>query len=1007
MSESSAERNPVKVLADEFLARQRRGERPSLEEYIALFPELAEEIEEVFPVLLDIENARWDAAEPTGPAATPRGPCPGRLGDFRILREIGRGGMGIVYEAEQESLGRRVALKVLVGPALTPQQVRRFECEARSVARLHHTNIVPVFGVGQEHGIHYYAMQYISGQPLDGVLNEVRRLRRRDHAPAHANPRGRRGDQPSVADVAISLCDGRFALGLAGSSGPSSASPPAPTTQAASVVPERVIAADAPRDAPTTSVPASPGSNLASSSSELIGSGVPYARAVARLGAQVAEALAHAADQGVIHRDVKPSNILLDHTGMAWLTDFGLAKTAGQDDLTQTGDLIGTLRYMAPERFRGHADCRGDIYALGLTLYEVLTLRPAFRDSDRARLIERILRESATPPRTFDQQIPRDLETIVLKAMAREPGQRYYSAQHMADDLHRFLSDRPVLARRTSLGERLARWCKRNPAVASLLALLALVLVTGTIASTAAAFQFHELAQSEGRAKVQASRSGDAARAKSEELEWQLYSSRISQAYREWQANNLPRTRELLEACPPRLRGWEWRFVQRLCHLERLTFRGHRESPMSMAYSPDGRAVASAGGQFPAATEPGHGEILVWDAASGREQIAMRGLRCGVTGLAYSPDGKLLAASGALMGPDSRVVRELIVLEVATGKPRFIQTVVGDGLSCVAFSPDGHLLAAGCGQSHAGVSGLGASRARSCVVWNAESGQEVMTISGASTVLGVAFSLDGRRLALSRFGEIELRDLAERRIVRQFSGRPYDGYQVAFTRDGTKLISGGDPAHTLVWDVETGAVNQGLEAYGLIGLAVSPDGTRLVTGGWGEEIKLWDTTSWYKIGELRGHEGPMSGDAFRGDGHEVATATFDGTVKLWDPTMAAPREFRVTDARPTEGCWVTGVALSPDGRRLYISSRHDTVPGLGCRACSTTLADERSRRRKDLGRIASGPSHSRPTAVRWPPVTTGELSSAGKPRPGGSGPHCAHLAPPESSSESLIAPTGC
>ena len=484
MSESSVERNPVEVLADDFLARQRRGERPSLGEYVALFPELAEEIEELFPVLLDMEDARLDAAELTGPAAEPRGPCPERLGDYRILREIGRGGMGIVYEAEQESLGRRVALKVLACAALTPQQIRRFECEARSAAKLHHTNIVPVFGVGHDEGVHYYAMQFIPGQPLDEVLKEVRRLRRNGCAPggtvARAPAPGNE-EPPSAVDVAVTLLCGLAPPLLAPALQPAARDMALTTTL---IDPREGHALPMPAELARTGLTSSSSSDVLSASTDLTGSGRPYAHAVARIGVQVADALEYAVEQGIMHRDIKPSNILLDVYGTAWVTDFGLAKVIGQEGLTQTGDLVGTLRYIPPERFHGQADHRGDVYALGLTLYEMLALKPAFDESDRARLVRQVTEEEPTRLLRLDASIPRDLGTIVHKTMAREPADRYATAGELAADLRRFLDDRPIVARRPSLldrGLKLSRRYRSAVIAGAVGLILALAILAGSL----------------------------------------------------------------------------------------------------------------------------------------------------------------------------------------------------------------------------------------------------------------------------------------------------------------------------------------------------------------------------------------------------------------------------------------------------------------------------------------------------------------------------------------------
>jgi serine/threonine protein kinase len=357
-ADTPADRHPVEALAEEFAARWRRGERPSVDEYAARHPELADDIRSLFPTLMLLEQAA-----PAGP--------PTRLGEFRVGREIGRGGMGVVYEAEQEPLGRRVALKVLP-PETLPDPVRRerFRREARAAARLHHTNIVPVFAVGEQEGRLYFAMQYIEGRGLDEVLADLRR---------------RRG--------------------------------------------------------PT------PGSTATGTPTDLTGDGSGHYRAAARVALQSAEALAHAHAQGVLHRDVKPSNLLLDAQGSVWVTDFGLAKIEGGDDLTATGNVVGTLRYLAPERFQGRADARGDVYSLGLVLYELLTLRPAFDAEERSVLVEQVLRAEPTPPRRLRRDLPHDLETICLQCLQKEPARRYDTAQELADDLRRFLAGEPIRAR--------------------------------------------------------------------------------------------------------------------------------------------------------------------------------------------------------------------------------------------------------------------------------------------------------------------------------------------------------------------------------------------------------------------------------------------------------------------------------------------------------------------------------------------------------------------------------
>jgi serine/threonine protein kinase len=454
-------------LAEEFAARWRAGERPLVTEYAEKYPELASEIRELFPALLVMENLKPVTGDLTGSThqAITRldERTPLVLGEYRLLREIGRGGMGMVYEAVQESLGRHVALKILPGHGLgSATYLERFRREARAAGRLHHTNIVPVFGTGECGGVHYYAMQFIPGQGLDRVLDDLRRLRGSD-LPVHGTP----------CAAARGLLTGElFAARTL----------PVPET----VNPGDLSSGPIPFEAPSTVIPSAPRCTDLS-----IATAGTYFRSVARVGLQVAEALAHAHRQGILHRDIKPSNLLLDPQGTVWVTDFGLAK-ADEESLTGTGDILGTLRYMAPERFEGVSLPEGDVYSLGLTLYEMLTLRPVFEDANRARLIERVIRDAPVPLRRVDSRVPRDLETVVMKCLAKAPAERYATASDLASDLRLFLADQPVRARRTPRHERAWRWCKRNPWVATLSLLVALLLCTLASGSVVVAFQFRK-----------------------------------------------------------------------------------------------------------------------------------------------------------------------------------------------------------------------------------------------------------------------------------------------------------------------------------------------------------------------------------------------------------------------------------------------------------------------------------------------------------------------------------
>ena len=387
------ERDPLDRIAEEYSEALRSGRPVSSSDFLERYPDHRGELEELLPTVELIESlkARRVTARTTGEL-----PRPEQLGDFRILREIGRGGMGIVYEATQISLGRRVALKVLPQPLQHDSSRRlRFEQEARVAAGLHHTNIVPVFGVGEEQGLQYYAMQFIDGLGLDEILKDLR-LRQGDR-------NGGRLDRRQHLFRSVRKPAGR-----------------------------------------------------------------PYFELVARIGLQVSRALQHAHQQGALHRDIKPANLILDRRGRVWVADFGVARLTDQPGLTRTGDLVGTPQYLAPEGLRGEWDERTDIYGLGVTLYELSTWALPFGEDSAAGLLEKLRSGTLALPRRTNPQMPVDLETVVLKAAAADPRHRYLDAGELAEDLRRFLEDRPVLARRVGPLDRLSRWCRRNRTVAAL-----------------------------------------------------------------------------------------------------------------------------------------------------------------------------------------------------------------------------------------------------------------------------------------------------------------------------------------------------------------------------------------------------------------------------------------------------------------------------------------------------------------------------------------------------------
>lgn len=427
------------------------GIPPDVESLVTQHPDLADELRSYIDSLKLLHQMTAGLRPmPTRAESPPSGMSPKRLGDYDIVREIGRGGMGIVYEARQLSLNRQVALKVLPFAAmLDEKQIARFRNEAQAAAQLHHPNIVPVHAVGQERGVHFFAMQYVPGQSLEAALQELR------NESSEKSPAAPRAGATTVA---------RAGTGAHG----------AGASHAGLTVPNE----PALRDTATFTA----FSTRASTRSR------GYCQSVARLMIQAADAIQHAHDCGVIHRDVKPSNLLLDRDGKLWVTDFGLARMQSDSGVTMTGDVVGTLRYMSPEQASGAhglVDARADVYSLGATLYELLTLRPAHSGDNRQAVLRNIESREPTPPRALNPAAPLDLETITLRALAKSRDERYSSAKDFANDLRLFLQGRPTVARRPTVRDRAAKWCLRHRAAVSLVA-VALLLIT--LVSATAAF---------------------------------------------------------------------------------------------------------------------------------------------------------------------------------------------------------------------------------------------------------------------------------------------------------------------------------------------------------------------------------------------------------------------------------------------------------------------------------------------------------------------------------------
>lgn len=446
-------------IAERFTLQMRNNESPDIEDYVEQYPDLEDVIRRLLPVLelMESNGSLAEDLSQLGSLVSSLGgdagkrsleypsPVGEQIGDFSILQEIGRGGMGVVYMARQRSLARNVALKLLFGSSqFDDRRRKRFQQEARASAMLHHTNIVPIFDIGQHESMPYLVMQYIESSPLDEVLTAA-------------------GASPLVTDSKAST---QKLL--------------AASTDDLTRVDNLTRVDGGHEKIPEPRALSRP--NLKDHAQLFVGP--DRYQYVAVMGAKIAEALAHAHSKGILHRDVKPSNLLLNDEGEVWITDFGLAKTLDSPDLTQTGEVVGTLRYMSPEQLNGRPDERSDVFGLGLTLYETATLKTAYDAEERDELVKQII--AAEPKRISraNSNVPRDLATIIEKAVATRPQDRYQTAAQLADDLRRFVAGEPIHARRISSLERTIKWCRRRPLIATLVSGLFLSLVAGIAGTT-------------------------------------------------------------------------------------------------------------------------------------------------------------------------------------------------------------------------------------------------------------------------------------------------------------------------------------------------------------------------------------------------------------------------------------------------------------------------------------------------------------------------------------------
>jgi serine/threonine protein kinase/WD40 repeat protein len=827
-----------------YLQQLEQGAPPRPEEWLARHAGLSGPLEEYLATLDLLHQTALNLQSVSSPEAVPalQGPTLGQLGDYRLVREVSRGGMGIVYEAEQLSLHRRVALKVLpLAGALDPRQLQRFHFEALTASQLHHPHIVDVFGAGCERGVHYYAMRYIEGQTLAQLIAQVRR-----------------GESESPP-------------------------PPAPETDPLGRL-------------TTEGASGNPG----------------YVRAVAGIGAQVAEALDYAHEHGVVHRDIKPSNVLLDTEGQAWVADFGLARLRQQVHLTQSGDLPGTLRYMSPEQAlakRGILDHRTDVYSLGATLYELLTLQPAVPGTDRQEVLRQIAFEEPTRPALLNRAIPPDLEAIVLRAMAKLPEERYASASELAEDLRRFLNDQPVQARLPTRLQQAAKWARRHRrpllaagAVAVMVLSLAVFLLALSNVHIAQALAARDQALSDLRAQEQKTRAAERAQtlqlALSRWNEARIYrqTRQPGQRYRglEALAEAVRHFRSLdsLESYKIELRNdaiaclsrWDVRPVKRwpmpgppLCHC----------------------SFDSLCSEYVSCAAP---DTITWRRVEDNQVLRhWRREATPCAGLFVSPDDRFLVALSGENTPREKMICRL--WDSATGR-LVLERTVGPRWGH-AFGPGGKVLALARADGSIAFHDLGA-------------GRDLPPLPAGPTIVGLCFHPRGRYLAVSFATQpgVQVWDLADGQVVASLLGRRGLGGSLAWNPDGDLLAVGSRDTNIYVCEFPEGdcrAILRGHE-HVVTGVEFHPSGRLLASTSHDGTTRLW--------GFADGAEVVMAGETllrFSRDGRRLATHCYQG-VTLWELADPGPCLKHLTHGEDTgPGLW--GVSFAPDGRLLASASQ--------------------------------------------------------------------------------------
>lgn len=824
---------------------------------------------------------RKNAPNPTQTHPTPARPAQGSgssasselgdrikcFGDYELLNEIARGGMGVVYRARQTSLQRTVAIKmILAGQPASDAEIRRFQTEAKAAANLDHPNIVPVFEVGAHEGRHYFSMGLIEGPNLARWLADRK-------AAGREKPKTRK-EFHEIADLIII----------------------------------------------------------------------------------VTEAIHYAHQRGILHRDIKPSNILLDGEGVPYVTDFGLAKhmeSAGGETLT--GTVMGTPGYMSPEQAEGRVrqlTTATDVYSLGAILYQLLTGRPPLLGKTPLLTIRKVIETEPKPPRSHNPEIDRDLDTICLKCLEKDPEKRYASAAALADDLERWRRREPIAARPSTSRERLVKWAKRRPAVAA----LSVATLTAILAGFGGvAWQWRRAEDSAGRERIQR-QEAETQRRRAEEMAAEQIRQRkraeatltqlqferaedlfndenpsealayLAAILRREPANRVAAARTLfaltqrsfpLPAAPPfthddllldaafspdgsrvitasrdkTARIWDWSGSE----VKSLVLH-HEGSVVKAVFSPDGDWVATASSD---------GSARVWDAASGNPLLPPWDHGKPVRAVAISPDGKRVATAAAATAWIRRAATGEIIARLDGHR---------ENINHLAFSPDSSLLATASGDHTARI-------------WSVKTGEAASPpIEHGNPVHFLQFSPDSRRIATSA-------EDATARISNSLNGRRLSApmrhgrsfptvWAARFDYTGKRLATSASDQTSRVWDANTGQPITGpLKHKGRVYDAqFDPQGRRVVTASNDQTARVWSASSGDPIGEPLKHSGRVVGATFSPDGRYVLTASYDGTGQLWDVHAGQARHHKLIHRDR-----VSHVAFSPNSKLLATSSHDDTA----------------------------------------------------------------------------------